>query len=274
MLSVIIPTYNETKALDLVLDGFAHQTDKDFIIHIIDDGGDIPLDTIIKKHKLNITLYYLQPQSPLFRAGAARNLGIRECRTDRILFHDHDSVPSPNVVAEHAKYGDQKLIICSNRQYIPQEQWPTAADSIEIAKLAMGNRISISIQQSRIKGQITNVRNADCNAELYLRDIYDPNKGGIYHAWEDVWGCSMSMPCTLLKSIGGYWEEFVGWGGEDVELGMRMVAAGCRVVLRPDINTYHLNHPRRNKTAQWDRIDTLLAQSMAMPTLIRNGGPL
>ena len=43
-----------------------------------------------------------------------------------------------------------------------------------------------------------------------------------------------SGPVELFRSVGGFDEGFTGWGGEDTEIGQRILRAGIRNFLRPE----------------------------------------
>jgi len=45
----------------------------------------------------------------------------------------------------------------------------------------------------------------------------------------------VSVPAAILRAIGGYWEAFVGWGHEDIEMALRLGRAGCTLAVRNDL---------------------------------------
>jgi hypothetical protein len=48
---------------------------------------------------------------------------------------------------------------------------------------------------------------------------------------------------TAFESVGGWDEEFVGWGGEDDMMTFKVEAAGLKTASMP-FSCYHLWHPR------------------------------
>ncbi len=263
-LSVVIATHNNVHSLSLTLEGFARQTDPDFVVHVVNDGGDEAVEEVVSEFfaRMNVFYHYLYPKSTEFRASAARNLGMRHCNTMRVLVSDEDCVPASNVIEIHKTYGEQCLIVCSNRSYIMHEEVAQLRSIEDIASFAHAPRVAVSCYGDHR------------NQEVYFFDKYDPLIGRVHYAFEDAWSSSVSYPCTLVKSIGGFWEKFSEWGGEDAELAKRLTRLGCRVLLRPDASVYHLNHPSRQKPGWEMRCSELFRESDRMETPLRNQGPL
>ena len=87
MISVIVPVYNTEKYLDRCIESILSSTYTDFELLLINDGStDQSLD-ICRKYKeqdSRITLISQKNQGVC----AARNLGLRVCRGDWIIFID------------------------------------------------------------------------------------------------------------------------------------------------------------------------------------------
>lgn len=66
-----------------------------------------------------------------------------------------------------------------------------------------------------------------------------------------LWSLSMATGATHWQAVGGFDEGYVGYGGEDTDYGMRLVAAGGRLVWVGGAVAYHQYHeiedpPRRH----------------------------
>jgi len=262
MLSVVITTYTNHAALARVLEGFRRQTCKDFELFVVNDGGP-EVDKALFEGDMPVTYLYLGPETTDFRLAATRNLGLKHSTGERVMFVDEDCVPAYNLVAEHSLYGSRDVIVCSNRHAVHDWEWPRITDHSAISRVGHSPRCKCYVDGHHD------------NYEIVFRDRYNPTINRIHYAFEDAWSACTSYPSKMIKSIGGFWEEFVGWGGEDGELAMRCTALNCTILLRPDLCYYHLNHPTRESKPGWeDRCTALFEKSKAMPDLIRNGGPL
>lgn len=112
MISVIVPVYNTEKYLDRCIESILNSTYTDFELLLINDGStDQSLD-ICRKYKeqdSRITLISQENQG----VSAARNLGLRVCRGDWIIFIDSDDYISSDFLemTACAKYQDKDLLL-------------------------------------------------------------------------------------------------------------------------------------------------------------------
>lgn len=67
---------------------------------------------------------------------------------------------------------------------------------------------------------------------------------------------------ALFKSVGGYNEEFVGWGFEDDEVVDRFSKLGYPPLLLEGYNVFHLNHPRKKVKKELMEKNFLLANAL------------
>ncbi len=112
MISVIVPVYNTEKYLSRCIDSVLSSTYTDFELLLINDGStDQSLD-ICRKYKEQdnrITLISQENQGVC----AARNLGLRVCRGDWIIFIDSDDYISSDFLemTACAEYQDKDLLL-------------------------------------------------------------------------------------------------------------------------------------------------------------------
>jgi glycosyltransferase involved in cell wall biosynthesis len=105
--SVVIPTYQRRASLERVLTALrAQDWPPDALeVLVVSDGGDDGTVEMARAFPLPCPLRVLEQanQGP----AAARNLGVSAARFPFVLFLDDDVVPSPRLVAEHARgHGD------------------------------------------------------------------------------------------------------------------------------------------------------------------------
>lgn len=63
--------------------------------------------------------------------------------------------------------------------------------------------------------------------------------------WMLFWGCNFSVRTLDLRQVGAFDEELVGWGWDDIELGVRCEEAGLRFLFEPLAWCLHYPHPRQ-----------------------------
>lgn len=72
------------------------------------------------------------------------------------------------------------------------------------------------------------------------------------------WTTNVSVPLVTIRGIGGFDESFSEYGWEDIDVGLRLRAAGVRAVFAPNALAYHVK-PRPRAAS----VDTMLAQARA-----------
>jgi len=235
-LSVLVPTCNDDLRLEIVLRALMVQDGPPFEIVVVNDGGhDITQETIQRIldegfhcPNLNGVQYlYLSPPSTLFRAAATRNLGIKHCQGSRLVFCDTDTVPAPGFLEYHAQ-GRQELLVGLRRR--------VAQSAVE----------SVNPSQVTEEWLQRNVCEEDSRTirPVLIKAYQDLPGGREPHVV--IYTCNLSAPIQMIRAIGGFDESFVGWGGEDEDLGIRLMKAGIQAHRTPAL-VYHLNHDSRSE---------------------------
>lgn len=95
-ISVIVPTFNRPHALQRLLHSLARQQlpHDQFEVIIVDDGGDSPLQPLLRpfRHLLNLCLLCVPKQG----CGPARQAGVDLARGQFLAFTDDDCRPQPD----------------------------------------------------------------------------------------------------------------------------------------------------------------------------------
>lgn len=215
MFSVVIPTYNRKESLIETLKAFSKQTFKDFEVVIIDDGSNDGTKEVVDNGKFpfQIRYFFQKNQGP----AAARNRGIREARSEIILFVDADIIPCPELLAEHWKShqpGGENLAVLGYMEWDP-----------------------------RIK--LTPFRKYIADYHLAYPRIKDENnvEFGFFYTG------NISVYRSFLEKGGFFDETFPYPAYEDTEFSYRLHQLGMRIVLNKKAFAYH-NHPIDFKSYQ------------------------
>lgn len=106
--SIIIPTYNRTKDLTRCLESLLEMDypKSDFEVVIIDDGGDVDLNSLVAKFSkaLNIQFYHQKNAGP----ATARNRGLKMARGKFVAFTDDDCTPGPDWLSRFKLHLDKE----------------------------------------------------------------------------------------------------------------------------------------------------------------------
>lgn len=236
--SVIIPTYNDDLRLAWVLAGLAQQTVNDFEAIVVNDGGDDSTARLCAEFATMSVQYLALPQSDDFRAGVARNEGVRHSTGDLLIFLDCDAVPAPNLVEVH-------LANVNGNQFGCGRSVELAADLVKPLETFDFEALQASAAP----------------------DTLDPRANFFVSR-------HCSVPAALFCEIGGFDETIEGYGWEDGDLLNRMA---CGMAAQP-VNlcgltvVVHLGHEPRGLGQGRRTADDVPQLRGSNP--FRNGGPL
>jgi glycosyltransferase involved in cell wall biosynthesis len=234
-ISVVIPTYNNKPYLLCTVRHLLAQTlnPAEFEIIVVDDGSDDGTQAALKE-ELNvqtvslptIQYFYFQRKQQRrmgdfqFRAGVARNQGVRFARGEYLLFLDSDIVTSPDFLQDTLDKHKNHDVVQAVRLHLKPE--------------ASHGRTSIhSINDS------TDLVSVD---DGYWDAFHQTqNWDFLKDKWKYACTYALSMPRALFYRVGWFRKNYCVYGYEDTDLGYRLAKVGARFYLNP-IKTYHLHH--------------------------------
>lgn len=241
MVSIIISFYERLENLRCCLDSLRLCSEDFDEVVITDDGSGEETVCKLKKMLLNYDFpinHVWQPKEG-FRVAAARNNGIRHAHGDYLIFFDCDFAVFPDTVKYHLKFAKQKRFVAGWCKYLTEKQTHTVFHSaiseelLENLYCQIPDKEIITAHRRYIKRTIL--------MKLRLANFKKQSLGGHF-----------SIHRKDIEYINGYDENFVGWGGEDEDLGQRLVKAGiyCRSAIRY-ARSLHLWHPKELGDKHW-----------------------
>jgi glycosyltransferase involved in cell wall biosynthesis len=223
--SLIISTYNRPEALAKVLAGVARQTRWPKEILIADDGSAESTRSLIGnwKNQSPAPVSHIWHPHEGFRKTIILNQAIRAAHGDYIVFLDGDCVPHPRFIADHENLAEKRYWVQGRRSFVK-------SDYVEIFDPA-----TTSIWQWLLLGKMSGVFKAIRLPSPIIRRGTE-QRGLI--------GCNMAIWREDLVAINGFDETYIGWGGEDSDIGSRLYHLGRpRKFVYGHAVVYHLNHP-------------------------------
>lgn len=240
--SVIISTYNEPEWLRKVLWGFESQLYKNFEVIIADDGSGEATRNVIQEFldssPLKITHVWHEDQG--YQKCQILNKAIHASTTSYLIFTDGDCIPRPDFVAWHVDNAERGYFLSGGCVRLPMET------SHAISKQEIESGEAFEIQWLKEHGLpskfLKNLKLTTNHTLAALLNAITPAKatwnGGNSSGWKDD-----------LKLVNGF-DERMEYGGQDRELGERLVNIGLRSKqLRYSAVCIHLDHARSYKTS-------------------------
>ncbi len=229
--SVLVTTFRRPRHLALVLESIALQRNvpRDFEIIVADDGSDDETASVVTTFAAHADVpvrFTSQPHDG-FRLAKVRNNAARLARGRYLVFIDGDCVLPPGHLAAHSRRrrpGMAILGFCARMS--EQDSRHLMPENLAVANLAG----MISPSEARLLGR--RHRRA-----LWHALVRHPDKprlaGGDFGVWR-----------SDFEAVNGFDEQFVGWGQEDDDLGLRLRAAGVRLESILDLTqSLHVWHP-------------------------------
>lgn len=200
MISVIIPAYNSEKIIGECLTALKAQTFKDFEIIVVDDGSTD--GTANEAEKLGARVIRQAHAGP----AVARNLGVKECKGDIVVFTDADCIPDSRWLENVLKpFSDTKVVGVSGTYKTKNNQSLTARFT----------GYEVELRHERMKR---------------------------FDSIDFIGTYSAAYRKSVFLKFGGFDTSFKTASGEDSELSFKIAKAGHRLVFAPDAFVWH-RHP-------------------------------
>jgi len=210
--SVLIPTFNRKDVLKKAIEAYLGQSALKEVaeILIIDDGSTDGTDALVAEAARSSPVpirYYRQANRG---QAAARNVGIREARSELVLFTDDDIIPAPDLVDQHLRSHERHAE--PHFAVLGYVTWATEV------------RATPFMRWLGLDGPLFAYAHFAGRTDLDFRAFYT---------------CNLSLKTDFLRKNGMFDEDFKGYGWEDTELGYRLERKGLRLLYNPAALAYH-----------------------------------
>jgi len=239
LISVIVSTYNWPRALAVVLDSLARQSDLGFEVVVADDGSTAETGELVAARAADfpVPLRHVWQEDQGFRAAAARNLAVATSRGDYLLFLDGDCPVRSGFVATHRRLARSGWFVVGNRILL--------GGTLTATVLAGGR----PVYDYTLLEFLLARRCSEVNRLLPLLQLPD----GCFRRlrprrWQGAMTCNLAVWRKDFFLVNGFDEDFVGWGHEDAEFVGRLINAGVfRKEGRFSVPVLHLWHPNQHR---------------------------
>jgi GT2 family glycosyltransferase len=250
-LSIVVVTYDWPEALDAVLRALSEQRETCFEVIVADDGSGPGTATVVERWQETFgadRLRYVGQPHDGWRQARNRNLGALSARGDYLVFLDGDCLVRRGFMASVRRAALPGWFLASKRLHL----------SPALSKRVVENATPVW-RWSTFRWLLyapyelfTSHREAGSPGVLLpLRDRrrpWRPSHGEFsppYNAYGFFFGVSRGD----FERVNGFDMRFVGWGGEDEDLAVRLRRAGLRCGWPgPQATLLHLWHSAKKGT--------------------------
>ena len=217
-LTIVIPALGNYGVLGRVLSGYARQDAgrAGFEVVVVADPADPDPDALRRavgeRPYPTRVLWGTRPG-----ASANRNVGWRAAAASLVLFTDSDTIPAPQLVAEHLAWhrahGERQTVVVGLVRWAP---------GIAVTPFMRWLEHGVQFDFDGIQG--------------------------VEGSWAHVYSANCSVKRSFLEQVGGYDEQRFPYGYEDLDWGYRAREHGMRVLFN---RRAVVNHWRTMTVEQW-----------------------
>ncbi|MEC7525297.1 MAG: polysaccharide deacetylase family protein [Myxococcota bacterium] len=226
--SVVVPAYDRVAILADVVGRLAGQSypEDRYEVIVVDDGSPEALAPLFADGPSNVRV--VRQGDDGFRAGQARQRGADEARHDHLVFLDADVAVDPDFLW-HLDWVHRRI-----------------DDAVLLGYLSGYNLHDMGLIHRPADVIGADVRGLpiipDRSREPTLRACLD-NLDWLEDPWTLTYTGNLSLPKALFERVGGFSDDFVGWGLEDIDLGVRLQRGGGQFVFSRFAIGWHVVDP-------------------------------
>lgn len=237
---VIISTYNNPRWLEKTLWGYTRQTRPADEIIIADDGSTDDTRRLVESFRNVLPLTHVWHEDKGFRKSRILNIALMQVRSEYLIFTDQDCIPRADFIETHLRYARKGYYLSGGYFRLPMDI------SLGITEDDVVSGRAFSLGWLRGMGLKTDIK---C-AKLFGNRAFARLMNAITPARATWNGCNSSGWRADLLAANGFNEE-MHYGGQDRELGLRLVNMGLKPVqIRFSAIVLHLDHKRPYKTKE------------------------
>ena len=234
-LSVIVSTYQSREWLEKVLWGYLNQSHRDFELLVADDGSTEDTARLLRRYGDDgVAIRHVWQPDRGFRKSRILNKAIVASRAEYLVFSDGDCIPRSDFLAVHAALAAKGRFLSGGYVKLPRR----VSRAVTRAEVDDGRAFSLRWIRSR------GARNLRRTAKLAVRG-FGASAADLLTTTRASWnGHNASGWRRDLVAANGF-DERMGYGGQDRELGERLENAGIRgKCVRHRALCVHLHHER------------------------------
>jgi len=235
-LSVVVSTYNQPEWLELSLRSLAAQRDRAFRVLVADDGSGRETRARIDRVSADtgLEVRHVWHEDAGFRKSEILNRAILESDGEYLVFTDGDCIARPDFVAAHRALREPGRFLSGGYAKLPAQ----ASAAIGAEDIASGRATDYLWLRRHGAPSTRSLRRLAVPAHLApVFDLLTPTRASFNGHNASAWKRD-------LEAVNGFNED-MGYGGLDRELGERLENAGVRgKQVRHRAQVVHLDHPR------------------------------
>lgn len=242
--SVIIPTYKDVEALELILDALKLQTYKNFEVIIAEDDNSENVKEFLLSYYSDYVIKHFSHEDKGWRKSKALNGAIQLSDGNYLIFFDGDCLPYSTFVEAHVVLSEEKRVLCGRRV--------NTGDGLTRqlrSKEINVNQIEHNFLSFWSKFKKDKARHIEQGLYLFPSTFFYRFIIRFLDKKKRLVGCNFSAFKDDILQINGFDESYPsGDVADDVDVEWRLNAIGVKnKSSKYAANLIHLNHPRKDR---------------------------
>lgn len=244
--SILIPTYKDLEALQLILDALQGQTYRNFEVVIAEDDDSSELKIFLHSYHSSYEIKHVFHENMGNRKAIIMNRAIKEAEGEYVICIDGDTIPFIDFVESHVILSKKNSVLCGRRvnlgDRVSQELRNKKRAAAEIEKQYF--RLYSYLHNDNIRHYEQGFR---FKAGSLLQKIMSRLDTNIH-----ILASNFSCYKEALLKVNGFDEDLpYAPNRDDTDLEWRLIRAGyvmesCKYCA----NLLHLNHPRNDRSEE------------------------
>ena len=222
--SIVIPVYNRKEKLAKTIAALTHQTYPHHLIEIViaDDGSSDNPEELCERFRRYFSIKYISQEDKGYRLSEIRNKGIKASSHEQIIILDCDMLPLPKLVENYMKYAhiSSSIVLIGGRRYVNTDEVSFEEIIEDISCVSTLPSLDTGTGKPPEKDLPPS---EDWRYKIYRSTNNLKNSKYPFRAF---CGGNVCFHNSLIKTVGGFDEDFTAWGAEDTEFGFRVYNHG------------------------------------------------
>ncbi len=239
--SLLVPTYKDIVALELILESLEKQTYKNFEVIVAEDNNALETKSLLQKFK-TLKIKHISHEDKGNRKATILNKALHLVDAEYLIFIDGDTIPFTTFIESHLLLSEPKTILCGRRVNL--------GEGVSTALREKRNS-AYDIERHYLKNYNYLKKNGTRHYEQGLR--FKPNslmQKLLSRSNRNVHILGSNFSCFKedMFAINGFDEDIIGGSKDDVDLEWRFIDSGCTLKsCKYCANMFHLNHGRASR---------------------------
>ncbi|MEA1918205.1 MAG: glycosyltransferase [Campylobacterota bacterium] len=266
LVSLIIPTYKDLRALELILEALIEQDYTNFEVIVAEDDNSQEVKAFLASHEYPFKIHHFSHEDQGMRKAIAINQSIKLSQGEYLIFIDGDVIPYTSFITSHVSLAEPKRVLCGRRVNL--------GDNVS-TDIREGRSSALELQRSLLLKLPYLMKD---NGRHFEQGLYFNPKGLIFKLLSQrdtnvhLLGSNFSLFKEDVLAINGVDEALYG-GWNDFDIEWRLIASGTTPkTCKYSANLFHLNHERHGRKERNQKQKAYIQEKRAQNTFYCQDG--